>query len=174
MLSDKSQDAYQANNQIQNPNFNLEITSEEDLDPDVMNSMTSLGCFKDKEMLIEQLLRFVPVILISWFYDPWFESQSSHNFFSGNECTEKYVYQLLLKRKERHPSLEDDENKFPYDSSRVADRPRKRTDSTSSLNSLTSKSRKNSLISLQNSSVNGRVTPSTVNLLRYLKIYIFD
>ena len=59
MLSDKSQDAYQANNQIQNPNLNLEITSEEDLDPDVMNSMTSLGCFKDKEMLIEQLLRFV-------------------------------------------------------------------------------------------------------------------
>ena len=59
MLSDKSQDAYQANNQIQNPNLNLEITSEEDLDPDVMNSMTSLGCFEDKEMLIEQLLRFV-------------------------------------------------------------------------------------------------------------------
>ena len=59
MLSDKSQDAYQANNQIQNPNLNLEITSEEDLDPDVMNSMTSLGCFKDKEMLIEQLLRYV-------------------------------------------------------------------------------------------------------------------
>ena len=64
MLSDKSQDAYQANNQIQNPNFNLEITSEEDLDPDVMNSMTSLGCFKDKEMLIEQLLRFVPITFL--------------------------------------------------------------------------------------------------------------
>lgn len=159
MLSDKSQDAYQANNQIQNPNLNLEITSEEDLDPDVMNSMTSLGCFKDKEMLIEQLLRLES-------HYQWFIGNESMNQwipFSGNECTEKYVYQLLLKRKERHPSLEDDENKFPYDSSRVADRPRKRTDSTSSLNSLTSKSRKNSLISLQNSSVNGRVTPSTVN-----------
>ena len=81
MLSDKSQDAYQANNQIQNPNFNLEITSEEDLDPDVMNSMTSLGCFKDKEMLIEQLLRFVPItLLIFWSGDPWFESQSKHIF----------------------------------------------------------------------------------------------
>ena len=68
MLSDKSQDAYQANNQIQNPNLNLEITSEEDLDPDVMNSMTSLGCFKDKEMLIEQLLRFVPW---TWDLEPW-------------------------------------------------------------------------------------------------------
>ena len=76
MLSDKSQDAYQANNQIQNPNFNLEITSEEDLDPDVMNSMTSLGCFKDKEMLIEQLLRFDPVIVVLWF-----ESQSIRSFF---------------------------------------------------------------------------------------------
>ena len=78
MLSDKSQDAYQANNQIQNPNLNLEITSEEDLDPDVMNSMTSLGCFKDKEMLIEQLLRFV--IFISWSYGPRFESQSMRIF----------------------------------------------------------------------------------------------
>ena len=68
MLSDKSQDAYQANNQIQNPNLNLEITSEEDLDPDVMNSMTSLGCFKDKEMLIEQLLRFVPW---TWDLEQW-------------------------------------------------------------------------------------------------------
>ena len=85
--------------------------------------------------------------------------------FSGSECTEKYVYQLLLKRKERHPSVEDDENKFPYDSSRVADRPRKRTDSTSSLNALTTNSRKNSLISLQNSATNGRITPSTVRTL---------
>ena len=82
MLSDKSQDAYQANNQIQNPNFNLEITSEEDLDPDVMNSMTSLGCFKDKEMLIEQLLRFDPVIVVLWF-----ESQSIRSFFCSVEMS---------------------------------------------------------------------------------------
>ena len=83
------------------------------------------------------------------------------SILSGSECTEKYVYQLLLKRKERHPSLEDDENKFPYDSSRLADKPRKRTDSTSSLHSLTQQSRKNSLISLHSSS-NGRITPGTV------------
>merc|ERR1712106_32039 len=100
-----------------------------------MDSMTSLGCFKDRRVLIDALI-------------------------SGNECTEKYVYQLLLKRKERHPSIEDDENKFPYDSSRLADKPRKRTDSTSSLSSLTASSRKNSLISLQSQS-NGRITPST-------------
>ena len=37
----------------------LDITNEDELDPDVMDSMTSLGCFKDRQILIEALMRFV-------------------------------------------------------------------------------------------------------------------
>lgn len=50
------------------------FTNEDELDPDVMASMSSLGCFKDREQLVAKLL-------------------------SNEECTEKYVYQLLLRRK---------------------------------------------------------------------------
>ena len=35
------------------------IPTVEDLDPDVLASMTSLGCFKDKEKLIQELLNTV-------------------------------------------------------------------------------------------------------------------
>lgn len=113
------------------------INAEDDLDPDVMASMSSLGCFKDREQLVSKLL-------------------------SNEECTEKYVYHLLLNRKERHPSTEDDENRFGYDLTKQgADRPRKRTDSTSSLNKLGNISRKNSILSLQNGTQ--RTTPTTVS-----------
>ena len=113
------------------------ITTEDELDPDVMISMSSLGCFKDREQLVSKLL-------------------------SNEECTEKYVYHLLLNRKERHPSTEDDENRFGYDITKQGtDRPRKRTDSTSSLNKLGNLSRKNSVVSLQNGSQ--RTTPTTVS-----------
>ena len=116
-----------------------QITCEDELDPDVMASMSSLGCFKDRDALIAKLL-------------------------SNEECTEKYVYHLLLNRKARHPSTEDDENRFGYDVSKLgSDRPRKRTDSTSSLNKLTNISRKNSVLSLQNG--NQRTTPTTVSLI---------
>ncbi|CAG5113531.1 Oidioi.mRNA.OKI2018_I69.chr2.g7630.t1.cds [Oikopleura dioica] len=109
------------------------FTNEDELDPDVMASMSSLGCFKDREQLVAKLL-------------------------SNEECTEKYVYQLLLRRKERHPSMEDDENRFGYDVSKLGqDRPRKRTDSTASLNKLASVSRKNSLNGMNNTGS----TPST-------------
>ena len=112
------------------------ITCEDELDPDVMASMSSLGCFKDREALVVKLL-------------------------SMEECTEKYVYHLLLNRKERHPSTEDDEKRFGYDIAKQgSDRPRKRTDSTSSLNKLGNISRKNSVLSLQNG--NQRTTPTTV------------
>ena len=50
------------------------FTHEDELDPDVMTSMSSLGCFKDREQLVAKLL-------------------------SNEDCTEKYVYQLLLRRK---------------------------------------------------------------------------
>lgn len=32
------------------------IPSEENIDPDVFRHMTSLGCFKDKEKLVQELL----------------------------------------------------------------------------------------------------------------------
>ena len=48
-----------------------------------MRGITSLGCFKDKEKLIEELLK------------------STHN-------TEKVIYFLLLDRKSRKPAFEDD------------------------------------------------------------------
>ena len=57
MLSDKSADPYQSASMIQTPCFSLDITNEDELDPDVMNSMTSLGCFKDRQLLIEALMR---------------------------------------------------------------------------------------------------------------------
>ncbi|CBY33384.1 unnamed protein product [Oikopleura dioica] len=42
----------------------------------------------------------------------------------------------------RHPSMEDDENRFGYDVTKLGqDRPRKRTDSTASLNKLACSSR---------------------------------
>ena len=48
---------------VERPNvttFNsLDITNEDELDPDVMDSMTSLGCFKDRQVLVEALMRFV-------------------------------------------------------------------------------------------------------------------
>ncbi|XP_055901379.1 serine/threonine-protein kinase BRSK2-like isoform X12 [Biomphalaria glabrata] len=59
------------------------IPSVEDLDPDVLSTMNSLQCFKDKEKLISELLN------------------AKHN-------TEKVVYFLLLDRKLRNPSVEDE------------------------------------------------------------------
>ncbi|KAG8180259.1 hypothetical protein JTE90_019540 [Oedothorax gibbosus] len=59
------------------------IPTVEDLDPDVLSSMTSLGCFKDREKLVQELLN------------------TTHN-------TEKVVYFLLLDRKRRKPAYEDE------------------------------------------------------------------
>lgn len=76
------------------------IPSVEDLDPDVLSTMNSLQCFKDKEKLVQELL------------------SSKHN-------TEKVVYFLLLDRKLRNPSIEDD---IEIRSRNDADPPRKRVD----------------------------------------------
>lgn len=59
------------------------LLGEEDIDPDVLGSMGSLGCFKDKERLLANLL-------------------------SPHHNTEKVIYALLLDRKHRRPSTEDD------------------------------------------------------------------
>lgn len=60
------------------------IPSTDDLDADVLSNMSSLGCFKDKNKLLANLL------------------SSEHN-------EEKLIYFLLLNRKLRKPALEDNE-----------------------------------------------------------------
>ncbi|KAG5839031.1 hypothetical protein ANANG_G00200610 [Anguilla anguilla] len=58
------------------------LPSGEDIDPDVLESMHSLGCFRDKNKLMKDLL-------------------------SEDDNQEKMIYFLLLDRKERYPSHED-------------------------------------------------------------------
>ncbi|KAG8232921.1 hypothetical protein J437_LFUL011030, partial [Ladona fulva] len=59
------------------------IPSLEAMDTDVLQAISSLGCFKDREGLIRELL------------------SPSHN-------TEKVIYYLLLERKRRRPAFEDE------------------------------------------------------------------
>ncbi|KAM8762544.1 serine/threonine-protein kinase BRSK2-like isoform X12 [Acanthopagrus latus] len=77
------------------------LATAEEIDPDVLESMHSLGCFRDKEKLTKDLL-------------------------SEEENQEKMIYFLLLDRKERYPSHED-QNLPPRNE--IADPPRKRVDS---------------------------------------------
>ncbi|XP_065145291.1 serine/threonine-protein kinase BRSK2 isoform X2 [Paramisgurnus dabryanus] len=76
------------------------LPSTEDIDPDVLESMHSLGCFRDKNKLMKDLL-------------------------SDDDNQEKMIYFLLLDRKERYPSHED-QNLPPRNE---VDPPRKRVDS---------------------------------------------
>ncbi|XP_059204113.1 serine/threonine-protein kinase BRSK2-like isoform X2 [Centropristis striata] len=76
------------------------LAAAEEIDPDVLESMHSLGCFRDKEKLTKDLL-------------------------SEEENQEKMIYFLLLDRKERYPSHED-QNLPPRNE---IDPPRKRVDS---------------------------------------------
>lgn len=101
------------------------IPSVEDLDPDVLSTMNSLQCFKDKDKLVQELLN------------------SKHN-------TEKVVYFLLLDRKLRNPSIEDDhEIRLRSES---ADPPRKRVDAVQLNQQNGQPSRKASLSSSPSSS----------------------
>ncbi|XP_013403209.1 serine/threonine-protein kinase BRSK2 isoform X6 [Lingula anatina] len=77
------------------------IPSEDDIDPDVLATMTSLQCFKDKPRLMREL-------------------------FSPQHNTEKVIYFLLLDRKLRNPSFEDDDE--IKKKSTAVDPPRKRID----------------------------------------------
>ncbi|XP_051919845.1 serine/threonine-protein kinase BRSK2-like isoform X6 [Hippocampus zosterae] len=77
------------------------LATVEEIDPDVLESMHSLGCFRDKDKLTKDLL-------------------------SDDDNQEKMIYFLLLDRKERYPSHED-QNLPPR--SEIADPPRKRVDS---------------------------------------------
>ncbi|KAF3832271.1 hypothetical protein F7725_025936, partial [Dissostichus mawsoni] len=74
------------------------LAAAEEIDPDVLESMHSLGCFRDKEKLLKDML----------------------------ENQEKMIYFLLLDRKERYPSQED--QNLPA-RTEIADPPRKRVDS---------------------------------------------
>ncbi|XP_049925284.1 serine/threonine-protein kinase BRSK2-like isoform X3 [Epinephelus moara] len=76
------------------------ILSLTDLDPDVLESMYSLGCFRDRVKLTQDLT-------------------------SEEENQEKMIYYLLLDRKERYPSCEDEDLPPRND----LDPPRKRVDS---------------------------------------------
>ncbi|KAK6302129.1 serine/threonine-protein kinase BRSK1-like isoform X1 [Coregonus clupeaformis] len=77
------------------------ILSLTELDPDVLDSMHSLGCFKDRGKL-------------------------TRNLQCEDDNQEKMIYYLLLDRKERYPSYEDEDLPPRND---VADPPRKRVDS---------------------------------------------
>ncbi|XP_033933426.1 serine/threonine-protein kinase BRSK2-like isoform X4 [Pseudochaenichthys georgianus] len=76
------------------------LAAAEEIDPDVLESMHSLGCFRDKEKLLKDML-------------------------SEEENQEKMIYFLLLDRKERYPSQED--QNLPARTE--IDPPRKRVDS---------------------------------------------
>ena len=60
------------------------IPTREHIDTDVLSNMTSLGCFKDQDKLLECLLN------------------EKHN-------TEKVIYFLLLERKLKNPCSEDND-----------------------------------------------------------------
>ncbi|XP_047215145.1 serine/threonine-protein kinase BRSK2-like isoform X3 [Girardinichthys multiradiatus] len=79
------------------------ILSLSELDPDVLESMYSLGCFRDRVKLTQDLT-------------------------NEEENQEKMIYYLLLDRKERYPSCED-EDLPPRNDIVVQDPPRKRVDS---------------------------------------------
>ncbi|XP_049579130.1 serine/threonine-protein kinase BRSK2 isoform X1 [Syngnathus scovelli] len=76
------------------------LPSADDIDPDVLDSMHSLGCFRDKNKLLKDLL-------------------------SDDDNQEKMIYFLLFDRKERYPSQED-QNLPPRNE---IDPPKKRVDS---------------------------------------------
>ncbi|XP_040181655.1 serine/threonine-protein kinase BRSK2-like isoform X5 [Rana temporaria] len=76
------------------------ILSVSEFDPDVLDSMHSLGCFRDKTKLKQELQ-------------------------NEEENQEKMIYYLLLDRKERYPSCEDEDLPPRND----IDPPRKRVDS---------------------------------------------
>uniref|UniRef100_A0A182NPG1 non-specific serine/threonine protein kinase n=1 Tax=Anopheles dirus TaxID=7168 RepID=A0A182NPG1_9DIPT len=75
------------------------------VDTDVLNAICSLGCFKEKDKLIQELL-------------------------SPHHNTEKVIYFLLLDRKRRRPAIEDEEDVLRprNDIIEIADPPRKRLD----------------------------------------------
>ncbi|XP_044763334.1 serine/threonine-protein kinase BRSK2 [Coccinella septempunctata] len=80
------------------------LPSIESIDPDVLQAICSLGCFKEKDKLIQHLL------------------SPSHN-------TEKVIYFLLLERKRKRPACEDDSDSIlRIRNTESQDPPKKRID----------------------------------------------
>ncbi|KAJ8706339.1 hypothetical protein PYW08_010965 [Mythimna loreyi] len=77
------------------------LPSAEAIDPDVLQAICSLGCFKQREKLIQELL-------------------------SAHHNTEKVIYFLLLERKRRRPARDDEPR--PAAPALPPDPPRKRLD----------------------------------------------
>lgn len=84
------------------------IPSKDEVDPDVLNSMSSLGCFKNREKLLRNLLK-------------------------EEKTIEKVIYFMLLERKERSPTHEDAAvASIKHIKEILEDAPRKRVDSCGS------------------------------------------
>lgn len=84
------------------------IPNKDEVDPDVLNSMSSLGCFKNRERLIRNLLK-------------------------KEKTIEKVIYFMLLERKERSPTHEDKAVASMKNIKDILDdAPRKRVDSCGS------------------------------------------
>ncbi|XP_063372352.1 serine/threonine-protein kinase BRSK2 [Cydia amplana] len=77
------------------------LPSAEAIDPDVLQAICSLGCFKQRDKLIQELL-------------------------SPHHNTEKVIYFLLLERKRRRPARDDEPR--PQPAPPAPDPPRKRLD----------------------------------------------
>lgn len=90
------------------------LPTEDDCDPDVLQAITSLGCFKDRKKLIQELLNPKSVVLdicifFSFYIEPLFKNQLFiYVFWTHSHNTEKVIYFLLLDRKKRRPACEDD------------------------------------------------------------------
>ncbi|XP_078348803.1 serine/threonine-protein kinase BRSK2-like [Oculina patagonica] len=84
------------------------IPGKEEVDPDVLHSMSSLGCFKNREKLLRNLLK-------------------------QEKTIEKVIYFMLLERKERSPTHEDAAVAMIKNLKEIVeDAPRKRVDSCGS------------------------------------------
>lgn len=84
------------------------IPSKDEIDPDVVHSMSSLGCFKNRERLLRNLLK-------------------------QEKTIEKVIYFMLLERKERSPTHEDSAVATIKNLKEILeDAPRKRVDSCGS------------------------------------------
>lgn len=96
------------------------LPSLEDIDPDVLDSMHSLGCFRDRNKLLQDLLSeecvWEPRRGGAW-WSLWVGTPPPRNphppFLAPlarcRENQEKMIYFLLLDRKERYPSHEDED-----------------------------------------------------------------
>lgn len=92
------------------------LPSLEDIDPDVLDSMHSLGCFRDRNKLLQDLLS--EEYVGAGAARPRGGAPSRNGLAQPSRCfpspprrenQEKMIYFLLLDRKERYPSHEDED-----------------------------------------------------------------